>query len=86
MAELTSLARPYAEAVFELAVEADSIDQWSANLNFLAAVVKEPMMAEVISNPQVDKITLTNIWLDICEGQLSEAGKNLLKMIIEING
>jgi F-type H+-transporting ATPase subunit delta len=83
MAELTSLARPYAEAVFELAVEADHIDQWSANLNLLAAIVKDPMMAEVISNPQVDKTTLTNIWLDICEGQLSEAGKNLLKMIIE---
>jgi F-type H+-transporting ATPase subunit delta len=83
MAELTSLARPYAEAVFELAVEADNIDQWSANLNLLAAIAKEPVMADVISNPKVDKTTLTKIWLDICEGQLSETGKNLLKMIIE---
>lgn len=83
MAELASLARPYAEAVFELAVEADTIDQWSANLNFLAAIAKEPVMAEVITNPQVDKTTLTNIWLDICEGQLSEAGNNLLKILIE---
>ncbi len=82
MAELASLAHPYAEAVFELAVEADNIEQWSADLNLLAAIVKNPMMAEVISNPQVDKTILTNIWLDICEGQLSEAGKNLLKMII----
>jgi len=40
MAELATLARPYAKAVFELAVEKNKIDSWSDNLKFLTEKIK----------------------------------------------
>ncbi|HDN27310.1 MAG TPA: F0F1 ATP synthase subunit delta, partial [Thioploca sp.] len=57
MAEFATLARPYAEAVFELAVEAGNFDEWSNHLNLLAAVVEDPTMAAVIGNPEVGNNT-----------------------------
>lgn len=85
MAELATLARPYAEAVFDLAVEANNFEVWSNNLNFLATVIKDPTMVAVIANPQVDKNTLARILLDVCKGQISDVGNNLLKILVDNN-
>ena len=38
MAELTTLARPYAKAAFEYARDLDTLDQWSDQLATVAAV------------------------------------------------
>jgi F-type H+-transporting ATPase subunit delta len=83
MAEFATLARPYAQAVFELAVEASNLDEWSNNLNFLATVVKDPTMATVIANPEVGNNTLTRLLLDIGDRYLSEPGKNLVKILVD---
>lgn len=85
MAELATLARPYAEAVFRLAVETGNFEEWSDNLNFLVAIVEEPTMAKIITNPQVDRSTLARILLDIGEMQLSKAGKNLVNILVDNN-
>ncbi|MDM8560428.1 F0F1 ATP synthase subunit delta [Candidatus Parabeggiatoa sp. HSG14] len=84
--EFATLARPYAEAVFDLAVEANNFDEWSDNLNFLTAVIEDPTIAEVITNPSIDKELLTRILLDICKEHINDqAGINLLKVMIENN-
>ena len=83
MAEIATLARPYAEAVFDLAVEANNFDKWSTSLNWLATIVEDPTMAKVIANPKVEKKTLTQILLDICDEQLNEQGQNLMKTLID---
>ena len=83
MAEIATLARPYAEAVFDLAVEANNFDEWSTNLNFLATIIEDSTMATVIANPKVKKETLTQILFDICDEQLNEQGQNLVKMLID---
>ncbi|MDE0855290.1 MAG: F0F1 ATP synthase subunit delta, partial [Nevskia sp.] len=41
MAELHTLARPYAKAAFELAHEARSLGQWSQTLQTLAGAVAD---------------------------------------------
>jgi F-type H+-transporting ATPase subunit delta len=83
MAELATLARPYAKAVFELAVEKDELENWSNNLNFLTVVVKDTTMAQVIANPDIAKTTLIDILLDICSEQFDDLGKNLIKVLVE---
>jgi F-type H+-transporting ATPase subunit delta len=85
MAELATLARPYAEAVFDLAVEANNFEEWSDNLNFLATVIEDQTMSAVIANPQVNKNTLFRILLDVCKEQFSEAANNLLKILVDNN-
>ena len=40
MSELTTIARPYAKAAFEFAVEHKAVDQWLGMLGFAAQVVE----------------------------------------------
>jgi len=83
MAELATLARPYAEAVFDLAKETNSFDDWSSQLQLLTLMVTDPQLAEVINNPQVDKSVLTALLLDIGQAHLSAQGQNLVKILID---
>jgi F-type H+-transporting ATPase subunit delta len=82
MAELSTIARPYAEAVFELAKETEDFSEWSDILNFLQTIIEDPQMSQVVDNPRVDKATLTDLWLALCDTQISEAGKNLVQLLV----
>lgn len=83
MAEQATLARPYAEAVFNLAVEASNFEEWSNNLHFLTTIVEDPTISVAIANPKVDKNTLTSLLLDIGEGYLSKQANNLAKILVK---
>jgi F-type H+-transporting ATPase subunit delta len=85
MAELATLARPYSEAVFQLAKSTDDFDEWSESLKFLVQVVSDAAMTEVVSNPRVDHSALKRILLDVGEGHFSDLGKNLVKMLVDNN-
>ncbi len=85
MAELATLARPYAKAVFELAVKKDTLEAWSNNLIFLATVIKDPTMAKVIANPEIAEKNLVNILIDICSERFDDLGNNLIKVLVENN-
>jgi len=84
MAELSTLARPYAEAVMQLARTDGNFDAWSETLSFLTTAVQNPDIAAVVANPRVSKATLSQILLDVCEeGQLGQMGVNLVKMLLK---
>lgn len=51
MAEKNTIARPYAEAVFELAREADTLDAWSDALALAAALMADGEVADFLANP-----------------------------------
>jgi F-type H+-transporting ATPase subunit delta len=53
MAERTTLARPYAEAVFKLAEETSSVARWSDVLGLYAIAMKDKDLANVLGNPRV---------------------------------
>jgi len=85
MAELATLARPYAEAVFQLAVNSDTLAQWSALLDFLSNAVQDPQMVALTANPSVDKATVANFLCELCAAQPSlafdEQGKNFINLL-----
>jgi len=51
MAELTTLARPYAKAAFEYAQTAGTLDSWSEALQQLALLVADDKVAAALSDP-----------------------------------
>jgi F-type H+-transporting ATPase subunit delta len=53
MAELSTLARPYAKAAFEFARDNDALAQWSETLGLAAQVTDEPKVAELLSSPSL---------------------------------
>ena len=50
MIEPTTLARPYARAAFQYAVDNSAVDSWHGALETLAAVVADPTVAQVLDD------------------------------------
>jgi len=83
MSELTTMARPYARAVFELARDSKSLDVWSDRLQYLAAVVSDPAMTALLDTPQLTHQQRASTIEDICGEQLDESGRNFVRLIAE---
>lgn len=82
MSDLTTIARPYAKAAFDFAVEKDALDQWAQMLSFAAEVAKNEQMAELLTGSMAAE-KLADIFLAVCGEQFDEFGQNLLKVMAE---
>lgn len=51
MSDMTTLARPYARAVFEFAHDANQLSEWSAVLQALSMAAVDELFAAFIANP-----------------------------------
>ena len=83
MKEHARLARPYATAVFRIAWQGDAVAEWSDLLSFLAAVVSDPLMRDVIADPRVPRDTLSELLLSILGDGVSEQSRNFVRMLVE---
>jgi F-type H+-transporting ATPase subunit delta len=82
MAEITTIARPYAEAVFRLADEANTLPAWSATLGEMAAVAGNPDMQAVIANPNISAKQLTDVFMSLCKDVTDAQAKNFVELLI----
>ncbi|PCH51854.1 MAG: F0F1 ATP synthase subunit delta [Cellvibrionales bacterium] len=83
MAELSTLARPYAKAAFEFADQADGLEQWSAMLNLLAALAQEDSVAKLFNSPSETPVGKAQKLIDICADELSPQGQNFIHIVAE---
>ncbi len=83
MAELTTIARPYAEAAFALAREGDALPAWSQMLRLASAVVAEPRVAQALDNPALGAGARESLVLSICGDKLTPEGRSFLRVLIE---
>ncbi|MBK1721806.1 F0F1 ATP synthase subunit delta [Thiocystis violacea] len=79
--DITTIARPYAEAVFERAKEAGQIAAWSEALALLSAVTSDPQVAAQIGNPTVPRESIRDLVLEVCGDALPAEAVNLLKLL-----
>lgn len=82
MAETTTIARPYADAVFKLADQAGSLAAWSGMLETLAQVADNPDMQACIANPKLTRGQLADLFLSAAKG-LNQEGRNLVQVLVE---
>lgn len=82
MAELATLARPYAEAFFQVAQNAD-LKQAGAELDALASVAANPQLRQFADAPKSDTGQVFDVVTSVAGIPLSEASKNLLRMVID---
>jgi F-type H+-transporting ATPase subunit delta len=82
MAERTTIARPYAEAVYQLAQDSDSTARWGDVLSFYAIALGDDNLQYALSDPRLKsdrKLELLASLLEDISGQESA----LLKMLLE---
>ena len=83
MAELTTIARPYAEAAFALAREQNALPVWSEMLKLASTVVADGRVAEALDNPRLDAGAKESLILSICGDRLNAEGRNFVKLLVE---
>jgi len=83
MAEKSTIARPYAQAAFDLAQQAGDLKQWSEMLRFAASVAADKQMSSLLDSPNVTQRQLVELFFTVCEGQLTPAGKNYIRVLVE---
>jgi F-type H+-transporting ATPase subunit delta len=82
MAEATTIARPYAEAVFRIADQNGRLPAWSETLTNMALVAETPEMQQLIGNPQVTRAQLADLFIAACKG-LDGNGMNLVRLLVD---
>jgi len=85
MAEISTLARPYAQAIFNLANANNTLKVWSDTLALLSEVAANEAMIEIINNPDVTDEQTVSLFIDICQDNLDEQGINFIKLAAENN-
>jgi F-type H+-transporting ATPase subunit delta len=83
MAEPSTLARPYAEAVFRLADAAGKLREWSDMLANLAKVAADPAVAAALKDPHLSAPKAAGMLIGILSGQLSGEAENMLRVLAE---
>jgi F-type H+-transporting ATPase subunit delta len=82
MAELATIARPYAEAVFRLAKQSNALPAWSDALNLIAMVYQDPQMRAAMANPKVTSADIERLLLAICGERIDGVARNLIQLLV----
>lgn len=81
MAEIATVARPYAEALFKAAgADAAATMGW---LEPLAAIASHPRLLAVADHPKIDAATLFDLVAGMLPQPLPAAGQNFLRTVID---
>ena len=89
MAELATIARPYAEALFKSAGASGAdhgkgdLPAAAAWLNTLAEIAANEQLLRLADNPKVTSAQVFDVISDVSRTALPEAGKNCRRLVIE---
>jgi F-type H+-transporting ATPase subunit delta len=82
MAELATLARPYAEALFQVAVNGD-LKQSTEQIDALASVAGDPQVRQFADAPKTGAEQVFEVITSVVGVALSDTSKNLLRTVID---
>src|SRR5258706_3820228 len=89
MADSSTVARPYAKALFDLASAERALPKWSAALSAAAAVVGDANAKRVLANPALTDAQRAELVASVASGVAggevlgTAHGRNLLKLLAE---
>jgi F-type H+-transporting ATPase subunit delta len=82
MAELATIARPYAEALFRVA-KSGNLAAWSDLVSEMAAVAANPDVKTYASNPKLSDSQIVDTFLSLLKSSVNPEAKNFVQMLVE---
>ena len=83
MAELSTIARPYADALFETARgSGEGLDRWLAVVEELAALVKHPQVSQVVADPKLGDGQVVDLLAGLTTQALPAAAMTFLRLLV----
>ena len=83
MAEPSTVARPYAEAVFKLADAAGGLAKWSEMLADLGSVAGDERIRGAIKDPNLPAAKVAGLFISVLSGKLSGDAENFVRLLAE---
>ena len=83
MAELLTLARPYAKAAFAYASEQSASDSWSQALELLSAAVQDEAFSAFLNRPELTPAEQVSLFAKILGEDQTQAVSNFLTLLAE---
>jgi F-type H+-transporting ATPase subunit delta len=87
MAELSTIARPYAEALFAAASgdkSADGmLDQWLPPVAEMAAVARHPEVVQIVNDPKLGSRQVFDLVRGLIKSPLPLAAENFLRLVVD---
>lgn len=77
MADLSTLAKPYAKAAFEYAKEHNVISDWESFLSIAGSVIESADFSVLLSNPAISATQKTGVLMDI---YATQGGKSTIAL------
>ncbi len=81
MSDFANIARPYAQAVFELARESERFDDWSRQLALLTEIAGHEDFNGLISDPRITRDQVLSVVLEIAGEKLDAPARNLVRTL-----
>jgi F-type H+-transporting ATPase subunit delta len=83
MSNNTTLARPYAKAAFEYALQHKQLTPWAEMLSCAAMVVGDPAVVRFLGDPRITTEALSGFILDICGSVSPDIGKSFIRLLAD---
>ncbi|HPG60909.1 MAG TPA: F0F1 ATP synthase subunit delta [Casimicrobium sp.] len=83
MAELATIARPYAEAAFALARDSGMLPKWADTLAVLAAVASDAKVAAAVDNPKLSSEQKQSLFTTVMGDKLDVNTTSFVKVLLE---
>jgi F-type H+-transporting ATPase subunit delta len=84
MAELSTVARPYAEAMFAAAREDKAgLDFWAGLMNQMAQAAANPDVRAAMSDPRLGDADRVQAFTGLLQGELPPAVRNFIALLVE---
>ena len=85
MANKTTLARPYATAAFNMALQKKALAAWDAMLQSAALLVEDKRVCLLLSDPSVTKQKLADFSCSVLSSVLDTEKRNFIRLLAENN-
>ena len=83
MAELATIARPYAEAAFQRARDGQALPAWSDILKLAASIVGDERVAKALDNPRLDAAAKESLLLSIGGDRFDPQARSFIRVLVE---
>lgn len=81
--KLTAIARPYALAAFESALEKSDLAAWEIMLRDAALIANNPAVSELFSRPEITREQLRDLFCEVLASILDTEKKNFLWLLAD---
>lgn len=83
MAELTTVSRPYANAIFNLAKKERQLPAWSKMLGVLTGTAADDRVRRLLESPEIANQVKAQRLIEVCSDDLDDRGRRFLRVLAE---